>query len=290
LIVFDSDVLTNPGVLGAAVRLAETEIGRGASVRLAYLPDAPDGSKVGVDDFLVSGNTYVELRMTMRAYDPGDFESLRLTRDEKLRASVRYLWRRWREGDWMHFVGAGDKGNWQRGHTARDTMEALIWLAGRSGKLDSSGLVVEGGLRRLSELAAKTAPSVGAAMKHLEADGQIEILPATDKAKPRRYRLLVPSAALYSMESDATRKDSQERIHQRVKGCAIRLHPAFGGRLRLSLGTWFVVSNLRPDAPLPRPSGRTSSSLPTTGPTRNGWDRIDAPYWMLWRLPAARCT
>jgi hypothetical protein len=205
-IVFDSDVLANPGVQGAAVRLAETEIGRGASVRLAYLPDAPDGSKVGVDDFLVSGNTYVELRMTMRAYDPGDFESLRLTRDEKLRASVRYLWRRWREGDWMHFVGAGDKGNWQRGHTARDTMEALIWLAGRSGKLDSSGLVVEGGLRRLSELAAKTAPSVGAAMKHLEADGQIEILPATDKAKPRRYRLLVPSAALYSMESDATRE------------------------------------------------------------------------------------
>src|SRR5829696_3077464 len=44
-VVFDSDVLTNPGVQGAAARLAETEIGRGASVKIAYLPDASDGSK-----------------------------------------------------------------------------------------------------------------------------------------------------------------------------------------------------------------------------------------------------
>lgn len=237
-IVFDSDVLKNPGVQDAAVRLAEAEIGRGASVRLAYLPDAPDGSKVGADDFLVSGKTYAELRATMRAYDPGDFEILRLGRDEKLRASVGYLWRHWYEYDWMGFVGAGERGNWQRGHTTRDAKEALIGLVPSRGKLDGRGVVVEVGLRRLSELAAKSAPSVGAAMKHLEADGQIEILPATDKAKPRRYRLLVPSAALYSTERDATRESLSGESDPRCKGLrypsAPRLRwssPARSGRL-----------------------------------------------------------
>jgi hypothetical protein len=131
-IVFDSDVLTNPGVQGAAVRLAETEIGRGASVRLAYLPDAADGSKVGADDFLVSGKTYAELRVTMRAYDPGDFEVLRLTRDEKLRALVGDLRARWWAEEWK---GRG-------GHSERDIALQLIEAATRSGKAHPDGIRV----------------------------------------------------------------------------------------------------------------------------------------------------
>ena len=199
-IVFDSDILTKPGPQGAAVRLAETEISRGAKVRMAFLPDTPDGSKVGADDFLVSGKTYAELRMTMRAYDPGDFALIKLSRDDKLRAGIRWLLRDWRDRDWMRFVGAAEKENWQRGHTARDAKEALIRLVAKTGRWDGRGLIVEVGLRRLSDLAAKTAPSVGDAIKHLAADGQLEILPAEGKGKPRRYRLLVPSAALYSIE------------------------------------------------------------------------------------------
>lgn len=131
-IVFDSDVLTNPGVQGAAVRLAETEIGRGASVRLAYIPDAADGSKVGADDFLVSGKTYAELRVTMRAYDPGDFEVLRLTRDEKLRALVGDLRARWWAEEWK---GRG-------GHSERDVALKLIETATRSGKVHPNGIKV----------------------------------------------------------------------------------------------------------------------------------------------------
>lgn len=228
-IVFDSDVLTNPGVQGAAMRLAETEIGRRASVRLAYLPDAPDGSKVGADDFLVSGKTFAELRMTMREYDPRDFEVLRLTRDDKLRAAVGYLWRRWHEGDWMHFKGHAERGNWARGYTAYDTTEALIELAMRSGRPDGRGVVVRVGLRKLAEMSAKSAPSVGKAVAHLEADGQLEILPPEGKGKPRSYRLLVPRAALYSMEG-GTEEKSFEESDRRCKG--LRAPPA--PRLRWS--------------------------------------------------------
>ncbi|MDQ3767841.1 MAG: DUF3854 domain-containing protein [Actinomycetota bacterium] len=217
-VAFDSDCMSKGSVQDALAALVAALQDRGAVVKVIYLPNAPDGSKQGVDDYLVAGGTIREMFMLAREFEPADIGEIRLSRDDKLRAAVGYLWRRWREDNWMEFVGAGDKGNWQRGHTARDAMEALIGLAGRNGKLDSSGLVVEVGLRRLSRLAAKTAPSVGAAMKHLEADGQIEILPATDKAKPRRYRLLVPSAALYSMEGGIAGDGSSEESEPRCKG------------------------------------------------------------------------
>ena len=131
-IVFDSDVLTNPGVQGAAVRLAETEIGRGATVRLAYLPDAPDGSKVGADDFLVSGKTYAELRMTMRAYDPGDFELIKLSRDEKLRVAFEDLERRHAAIRWT----------WPGADADEDLFLALAREARKHGKIHANGIRV----------------------------------------------------------------------------------------------------------------------------------------------------
>lgn len=205
-VCFDSDMLRNPNVQDAARRLAEHLISRGAKVWITYLPDRPEGSKNGADDFLAGGGTLSELRLLTRPYDPADFARIRLSRDEKLRAAVRYLWKRWRDCDWMQFVGSAERGNWARGHTARDTMEALIELAARHGKPDERGVVVTVGLRTLSEIAAKTAPSVGKAVKHLEADAQMEILPPEDPSKPRRYRLLVPRATLYSMEGETTRE------------------------------------------------------------------------------------
>lgn len=132
-IVFDSDILTNPGVQGAAVRLAETEISRGAEVRVAFLPDAPDGSKMGADDFLVAGKSYAELGMTMRPYDPGDFEVVRLTRDDRLRALVEYLRSRWWAEEWK---GRG-------GHSDRDIALVLTEAASKSGKIHADGLRVE---------------------------------------------------------------------------------------------------------------------------------------------------
>ena len=217
-VCFDSDCMTKEGVQRALGEFVAALEARGAVVKVIYLPDAPDGSKQGIDDYLVAGGTIKEMFMLARKFEPADIGNIRMSRNEKLRASVRYLWRRWHEGDWMGFEGTADKGNWQRGHTARDAMEALIGLAARNGKADGRGVEVEVGLRRLSELAAKSAPSVGDAMKHLEADGQIEILPATDKAKPRRYRLLVDSAALYSMERDRPSEGVSEESPHRCKG------------------------------------------------------------------------
>lgn len=51
-IVFDSDVINKPGVRKALERLTEILGRRQAHVSPVYLPNNPDGSKVGVDDFL----------------------------------------------------------------------------------------------------------------------------------------------------------------------------------------------------------------------------------------------
>jgi hypothetical protein len=217
-ICFDSDVFSNPDVSDAARRLAGHLTGRRAVVYLSYLPDQADGSKTGADDFLASGHSYRELMARMRLYDAGDLQAERLSRGDKLRAGIAYLWRSWHTRNWMHFVGDAESPNWQRGHTARDTMEALIELTAKSGKVDERGVVVRIGLRHLSRLAAKSAPSVGDAVKHLEEDGQLEILPSEDRSKARRYRLLVPSAALYSMERATASEGASVESDPRCKG------------------------------------------------------------------------
>jgi hypothetical protein len=238
LVAFDSDCMSKESVQDALAALVAALEARGAAVKVIYLPDAADGSKQGIDDYLVSGGTVKEMFMLARDFSPSDIGEIRLSRDQKLAASVRYLWRKWHEGDWMHFEGARDKGNWQRGHTARDTEEALIRLATKSGKPDGHGVVVRVGLRRLSRLAAKSAPSVGDAVKHLAASGRLEILSSEDKGKGRRYRLIVPSAALYSIDRGHAKETELRESVAKCKGLrypsAPRLmwsSPARSGRL-----------------------------------------------------------
>lgn len=59
--IFDSDVTTNPKVQAALEGLVGFLRGRGARVAVAYLPDAADGGKQGVDDFLASGKEVRDL-------------------------------------------------------------------------------------------------------------------------------------------------------------------------------------------------------------------------------------
>ena len=200
LVAFDSDCMSKAEVQDALEAFVRALEARGALVRVVYLPNAPDGRKQGLDDFLAAGGTVREVFALARRFDPADLASVRLSRDEKLRAAVADLWRGWYAADWMRFRGTEAKGNWQRGHTARDVEAALIGLAERSGKPDGRGVVVAGGSRRLAELSAKTSPSVCGAIKHLEAAGRLEILPPAGKSKPRRYRLLDPVAALCRIE------------------------------------------------------------------------------------------
>ena len=60
-VIFDSDVTTNPKVQAALEGLVGFLRGRGARVAVAYLPDAADGGKQGVDDFLASGREIRDL-------------------------------------------------------------------------------------------------------------------------------------------------------------------------------------------------------------------------------------
>jgi hypothetical protein len=60
-ICFDSDILRKIEVQEALKALAEQLKERGASVFVTYLHDAPDGSKVGADDFFVAGGNFTEL-------------------------------------------------------------------------------------------------------------------------------------------------------------------------------------------------------------------------------------
>jgi hypothetical protein len=131
-ICFDSDMLYNPSVQDAARRLAEHLISRGADVWVAYLPDKPDDSKMGADDFLVAGGTVSELRMLMRRYDPADFTVVRLSRDERLHSALEDLTRTFWGFEWK---GMG-------GHSARDVYLKLMEAARRHGKVVDDGIRV----------------------------------------------------------------------------------------------------------------------------------------------------
>ncbi len=56
-IVFDSDVTEKDSVQKSLARLKPFLENRGARVKIIYLPAAPDGDKMGLDDFFASGGT-----------------------------------------------------------------------------------------------------------------------------------------------------------------------------------------------------------------------------------------
>jgi hypothetical protein len=60
-LAFDSDVIEKKEVHGALMRLRAFLEQRGASVKIVRLPPGPSGSKVGLDDFLVSGKSVQDL-------------------------------------------------------------------------------------------------------------------------------------------------------------------------------------------------------------------------------------
>jgi Domain of unknown function (DUF3854) len=282
-ICFDSDVFRNPDVSDAARRLAGHLIGRGAVAYLCYLPDQADGSKTGADDFLAGGRTYRELAALMRLYDPRDLQAERLSRGDKLRAGIEYLRRDWYSRNWMHFVGDAERGNWQRGHTARDVMEAFTEEAVCRGKWDGRGVVVRVGTRRLGDLAAKSSLSVSKAVRHLEADGLLEIMPPEDKSKPRSYRLLVPAHTLCNMEQGQTTETALDESDPSCKGCARPTAP----RLRWSSPARKVQRQrgVTPGTRRVRQTRRFHKNITV----RESWDHFrDTPY--VKRLGPHRCA
>jgi P4 family phage/plasmid primase-like protien len=104
-VAFDSDVSTNPKVALALERLAAFLKSRGASVKVVYIPDGTDGSKVGADDFLVNGGTIAGLKELaengLRATGPGAYHLTDMGNSERFStqhgddARFVYSWRSW---------------------------------------------------------------------------------------------------------------------------------------------------------------------------------------------------
>jgi hypothetical protein len=151
IIVFDADARTNPDVQEALRRAVMMLEGLGAIVLVVYLPPVNGDGKAGVDDYLASeaGGTVAELRMMAGPYQPVDVGAERMGRDEKLRAAVEDLERRWWDEEWK---GRG-------GHTDRDVALKLIEAAARSGKIHADGIRVRvswGTLQVGAKVARKT--------------------------------------------------------------------------------------------------------------------------------------
>ena len=132
-VAFDSDCMSKAGVQEALAALVAALEDRGAMVKVIYLPDAADGSKQGVDDYLAAGGAAREMFMLAREFDPTDVGRIRMSRDDRLRAAVEDLERRWWAEEWK---GRG-------GHTDRDVALKLIEAAARSGKIHADGLRVK---------------------------------------------------------------------------------------------------------------------------------------------------
>lgn len=133
LVAFDSDCMSKAGVQEALAALVAALEARGAAVKVIYLPDAPDGSKQGIDDYLSAGGTIKEMFMLARKFSPADVGNVRVSRDAKLRALVGDLWGRWWAEEWK---GRG-------GHSDRDIALKLVEVAARSGKPHPDGIRVK---------------------------------------------------------------------------------------------------------------------------------------------------
>jgi hypothetical protein len=184
-VVYDSDVTTKPEVAMALERLVGDLENRGARPLIVYLPDAPDGGKLGVDDYLAAGGSVERLEETARPFDPADAARERMDRDVPLRDRIAALWRVWRAGPWR---GTG-------AHSRREVLRAMIEDATRKGEMVKGGLRVPGALRPLVERTGVSLKAVRNALANLERDGYIK----RDRRKaraadsPAYYVLLTPT-------------------------------------------------------------------------------------------------
>jgi hypothetical protein len=130
LIAFDSDWQSNENVQRALEWLAGALDERGADVRVAYLEDGADGSKVGADDYLVRGSTVAGLKALCRKFEVTDVGRIRLSKDQQLRGLIQDLERRLWDTEWKGMGGA----------TSRDVYLKLIEAAKRHGKVHPDGI------------------------------------------------------------------------------------------------------------------------------------------------------
>jgi DnaJ-domain-containing protein 1 len=164
-ITFDSDIAFNPNVQMAADRQARLLREQGAEVYITLLPPAPDGSKQGLDDFFANGGTARQLELLTTPYEAAVIERVRLTRDQKLRAAIEALWRKWWATEW-----AG-----QGGYTDRDLALKVIEAARKHGKVVGNDLrVVKAWGPLMVEAKISSSRTMGKSIARLEDMGFLE--------------------------------------------------------------------------------------------------------------------
>src|SRR5215213_7701422 len=164
-ICYDSDIETNENVQLAAERLARLLRAEGAKVFITLLPPAPDGRKQGLDDFFANGGTVQEIELLTIPYDDAVVERVPLNRDQKLRAAIEALWRKWWETSW---TGQG-------GHTDRDLAIKVIEAARKHGKVIGDDLrVVKAWGPLMVEAKISSSRTMGKSIARLEDMGFLE--------------------------------------------------------------------------------------------------------------------
>jgi len=149
IIVYDADARTNANVQEALRRLVAMLEKLGAVVLVVYLPEVNGDGKAGVDDYLAAGGTVAELRLMAAPYQLLDVGAERMSRDEKLRAGLEDLGRRFWYVQWQGMGGA----------SARDVYLKLIEAARRHGKVVEDGIRVvkaQGPLTLEAKVSART--------------------------------------------------------------------------------------------------------------------------------------
>ncbi len=160
-IIFDSDCMSKAGVQSALSALVEALTERGAIVKVVYLPDAPDGSKQGIDDYLTAGGTVREMFGMARDFDPAEVGEIRMDRDARLRATVEALERRWWDEEWKGL----------KGHSARDAALVLIGEAARHGGVHPDGIRVKASWGMLLVQSKISRRTLSKAIEYLEEIG-----------------------------------------------------------------------------------------------------------------------
>jgi hypothetical protein len=262
-IAFDSDIASNPNVQMAADRQARLLREQGAEVFITLLPPAPDGGKQGLDDFFGNGGTVQEIELLTMPYDEALVERVRLTRDQKLRAAIEALWRKWWQTPWSG----------QGGHTDRDLAIKVIEAARKHGRVIGDDLrVVKAWGPLMVEAKISSSRTMGKSITRLE---DMEFLERDNKGRKSDK----PGAFVFRAVACANVKQYGEgaRLEEATVGpngdsdpCTLHLRaprlmwssPKVKGRRGLVQGTRMVRQGVRSE---PRPAvkrlGKTRGAI-----------------------------
>jgi hypothetical protein len=164
-VCYDSDVIVKDEVQGALRRLVAYLESRGARVEVIYLPDAPNGEKQGLDDYLAAGGDLDELERSARLFVPVDVGAERMKRDAPLRRAVGRLYER------LEAMPLRTQGHNTRARLVRVLTEEAA-CTGKMVKRDGRpGLRVEMDRRTLQLRSARSAKSTQRAIEALEGEG-----------------------------------------------------------------------------------------------------------------------